>query len=895
MKPILLTLCGWGPYRQEEKVDFRLFDGRGLFLVTGATGAGKTTIFDAISYALYGNVSGDMREKDSVRSDFAAPETATYVELIMTHNGQEYVIERNPKYVRPKKRKSGNAEYTEEKENAKLILPDGRIIQGSNDVTKKIQEILVLDYRQFKQISMIAQGEFAKLLTASPKEKIQIFREIFGTGIYDKFANILRKKSLVLYNEIMEYKHKMEEDISYLPLEQEEWKNLTSGDAYDYGKIVTYLKELELTTGQQEKSVNNKIIEIENSITALTETIANGKRDHELFQQLKESHEKLALLEQQRETFELKKQELQTAKRAQGIEVVESNFKNLQDVVSKSQIKKAELIIEKKELKKEQEQLEPFFQGKETVENWLLLINDYIICMGQLENAKKLLSQKEGELHKSQDRYLVVEKETISKKKAYEDADLSYKRATIGIVVKMLKEGEPCPVCGSMEHPHVREVSEDIPNEEQLQTLKEEYEEAEARRLELLRQTASWKGETDRERELKKSMDEEVEKNKSLLLQEVSQRMNRETDLFFLLAALPLEECILLEKDRLQMIVQKVKTELQKKTERYLNINGLIGEKEDAIHKLENDIIQGKIREKEKENEFQGLLEKYEFASEEIYQASKREFNVIADLERRVQSYIQAVHTTKDVIAKNQEMAKEKEQIDLEPLQMEMEALLQQKGVLQQEQKQFSLLIFQIKKVKDSIRGKLTRMNEQIEEYGIVKDLDNLTSGNNTKRLVFEQYVLASYFEEILSAANLRFGKMTTMRYELSRVDGVIDGRSKDNLEIQVLDNYTGKYRSVKTLSGGESFKASLALALGMSDVIQSGSGGIRVETLFIDEGFGSLDAESLDQACETLHSLVDKERMIGIISHVGELRERIDNQIVVNKTNTGSFIGVIG
>ena len=180
-----------------------------------------------------------------------------------------------------------------------------------------------------------------------------------------------------------------------------------------------------------------------------------------------------------------------------------------------------------------------------------------------------------------------------------------------------------------------------------------------------------------------------------------------------------------------------------------------------------------------------------------------------------------------------------------------------------------------------------------MEAYSLLKDLDDAANGNNKRRLVFEQYVLAGYFEEILRAANLRFYKMTGGRYEMSRIREAGDGRIKDSLEIQVMDYYTGKVRSVKTLSGGESFKASLSLALGMSDVIQAMSGGIRVDTLFIDEGFGALDSESLDQACETLMGLVEHNRLIGIISHVQELRERIDNQIVIEKTNSGSSIRV--
>ena len=213
MKPITLTLCGWGPFRDKQTVDFTKVSEKGIFLITGQTGAGKTTIFDGITYALYGSMSGEIREKNSVRSDFADADTPTYAELTMMHNGLLYQIYRNPEYMRPKKRKNGGQAMTKEREKAVLTLPDGSVMEGSGEVTRKIQEILRLDYRQFKQISMIAQGEFARLLTASPGEKTRIFREIFDTALYDRFASVLRDEANTLYKEVMEYRHRMDEDV----------------------------------------------------------------------------------------------------------------------------------------------------------------------------------------------------------------------------------------------------------------------------------------------------------------------------------------------------------------------------------------------------------------------------------------------------------------------------------------------------------------------------------------------------------------------------------------------------------------------------------------------------------------------------------------------------------
>ena len=237
MKPIELEISGWGPYKQLEKIDFTELWERGLFLVTGPTGAGKTTIFDAISFALYGNLSGQMREKNSVRSDFANRDTKTYVRLKMQHKGQVYEIYRNPEYLRPKKRKTGTQEYTKERENAILTMPDGTCMEGAGEVTKKMQEILSLDYRQFKQVSMIAQGEFTRLLTETPNEKIKIFRELFGTSMLEQFTANLRAKANRLYKEVMEYRHRMDEDMKLLHEESEEWKELTEKTDRNYEDV----------------------------------------------------------------------------------------------------------------------------------------------------------------------------------------------------------------------------------------------------------------------------------------------------------------------------------------------------------------------------------------------------------------------------------------------------------------------------------------------------------------------------------------------------------------------------------------------------------------------------------------------------------------------------------
>ncbi len=340
--------------------------------------------------------------------------------------------------------------------------------------------------------------------------------------------------------------------------------------------------------------------------------------------------------------------------------------------------------------------------------------------------------------------------------------------------------------------------------------------------------------------------------------------------------------------------IQKAYQKLEEINGRYQSLEGLIAEKEKNAQQLQEEIERERNEVQEHIKELNLQIKEYGFSDREQYERSHRTPEKQKAMEKELRSYQEETRFVKDLIEQLKKDIGKKEFQELSPLKDKRHELESTKEKLLCEQKKWTVLLDAIKRTLDSLRENLTELKTVSEEYGFVKDLDNIANGVNPKKLVFEQYVLASYFEEILRAANLRLFKMTSGRFEMSRLKQVGDGRSRDNLEIQVMDYYTGKYRSVKTLSGGESFKASLSLALGMSDVIQAFHGGIRVDTLFVDEGFGTLDAESLDQACEILSSLVESDRLIGIISHVPELRERIDSQLVVEKTSGGSTIKIM-
>lgn len=902
MRPKKLTLCGWGPYKTKQEIDFTAFEARGIFLITGATGAGKTTIFDAITYALYGALSGDERDKErnSVRSDFADPNTPTYVELVMEHGGAEYRILRNPEYLRPRRKRGGGAaeeskwvsgtsgraadaaapvKLTREKDNAVLYYPDGRTLEGTREVNAALQELLVLDYQQFKKISMIAQGEFARMLVAPPREKTRIFREIFGTGIYERFTAQLGIRARKLYADVMEQKAKLEEDVGLLTvgLEKSSWQEssrqrlgeLTAAENWNY-------QELENCLGQMEEEASGALREqrmlfaradkeVEKLAAALSQEEENNRRAVQL---RKASEEREALLSQA-QLYQEKEKRWKLASHAGFVESAELAEKQAAKALSDNRREQDRLCREKEEGLAEVKALEGTLQRAEKLRGLLQRARELEKGKADLEALKKQATGENVLLQKGQERYLAQETVCRSQKEQYEEEDQKRKYAAIGLAARLLVDGQPCPVCGSLSHPAPAMVSVSVISEEALQALKAQYEESEER--------------------LRK-LHEELVAVKTRLEGTVGQRELLEKQ------CLEWEETLLAQDDPvcreyLELPVERAERLLTRRCERASALTELLQEKERQSTRLTEQEKQLSGKALEAERGFAEALEQYGFCSREGYEAARLPKAQREALQQDIEDYRGRVRANQELYRHLKETVKPRNPADLEELKEELQKKRQQKEAALKLQRVWERQLSEVRKTGSFVKEKRRRMETLSGEYGYVKDLENMASGNNAKKLVFEQYVLAGYFEEILRAANIRFRKMTAGRYEMSRVDQVGDGRVKDNLEIQVLDYYTGKYRSVRTLSGGESFKASLSLALGMSDVIQCMNGGIRVDTLFVDEGFGALDDESLNQACDALMGLAEKNCLIGIISHVPELRERISQQLVIDKTSSGSMV----
>lgn len=874
MRPQKLILCGWGPYKDRTEVDFTGVGKRGLFLITGPTGAGKTTLFDAVTYALYGCMSGEMREKNSVRSDFAAQDTPTFVELVMMHGGadgvlKEYRIFRSPEYLRPKKR-SGGGGLVKEKERAVLYLPDTKTVEGVGEVNRALLKLLVLDQRQFKQISMIAQGEFARLLAASPAEKTRIFREIFDTSVYARFTDVLKERAAEKYREVTELRHRMEEDVHMLQAEEREEgpAGLLLGESLNFEAVTEQLseriKEYAAALGQAEKVC----AACDREVVSRTEKVTAGERVNEMLCQLKNAKAEEKKRREEKKEIRAMETALARARAAAGAEGDYIRCEHMRAALEETLEKKKRAAEELRGLRESREKQKTVYRKRKALEIVYAWRASREEERKNLDRLTKETAEKQQELCKLQKRYLSQEAAAEAEKRGYETAERTYRRAAAGIAARLLREGEPCPVCGSLKHPHIAEAAPDVPDEKRLKELKKACETAAALLLKLQEKAASCRGELLGKEERKKETAEKLSRCEAAL---------SGADPEVLLLA----DGMTPEKFREQLLA-------------YTATAARIEEKETFIKSGSAEVA---VRRKQLAEAEAALKEKYKaagFGSLKSLRDSLLSAGEMNALEERVRAWQEQERSLRQRIEQLKGELKGKKEEDIAALKTQLSESLEKRKKAAALRGEWDHRLREAKKLNRSLKEKQKRYKELSSDYGVVRDLYNLASGNNPRRLVFEQYVLAGYFEEILRAANLRLAGMTGGRYELSRAEEVSDGRTKDSLEIRVLDYYTGKYRSARTLSGGEAFKASLCLALGMSDVIQSYSGGIRVDTLFIDEGFGSLDGESLEQACETLLSLARKDKLIGIISHVPELAEKIENQIIIEKTKVGSRVHIV-
>lgn len=921
MRPEKLTMCAFGPYAGCVTVPFSEFGDHGLYLITGDTGAGKTTIFDGIVFALYGEASGDVRKAEMLRSDFAAPTEKTYVELTFWCGGKLYTVMRNPAYMRPKARGEG---MTNEAAGATLFYPDGRVVSGSKPTTKAVEELLGLDRDQFVQIAMIAQGDFLKLLLAGTEERGKIFRKIFNTGLYVNFQKELKQRLLETKKSYDEEKRSVSQyakGILY-PSEEEavyavgRLRELTGEKtSYHIQDFLAALDELIVIESRLEAEDDTCRRRLEAELSQVQEKLGRQQVIDRTKEEVRQKEARIQSLTQAGSEWQLRYDEAvrrqpeaeqaggqliileEQMKQYEKIEILDQNirklnqmFQEIERALRQAEERSGKLKAQIEEGKKRQNEI-----GQPEHELRLLAASQDGLQkkkeeLKRSENLYRELKQQEKALRQEEERYLALQRHSVELGRAYIEMENLFLNSQAGILAKRLKQGMPCPVCGSKEHPMPAQSSGESPSEEALRRMEKQKEEAHAQASAAAQRTAQRRGQYEQNKkyfetwlaqeQTQESIEDYFVKRRNILAQE-----EREAE----------------EKKRLLNQLLWEKTEWEKRLPAMEEEQAVLAEKKAD---LEQRRAAGLARREEFAKQRTELLEELPFTDRtqalrqmEKLRAVKQEIEteIRKSGEQLEKTKTEKISEQKALEALQKQLA-QTEHFDTEALTEGGKRLQREKEELEVRRKERYVRLETNRTIRRSLQKGSERLVQSEKTYELLETLSNTANGElkGKQKLAFEQYIQTVFFGKIIREANKRFSVMTDGRYLLRRREEAGNLRSQTGLELNVFDHYTGRLRSVQSLSGGEAFKASLSLALGLADVVQQHAGGIALDAVFIDEGFGSLDRESLNQAIRILTDLAGSSRLAGIISHVEELKERIDRKIVVKKDMTGSSLEIV-
>lgn len=1034
MRPIKLTISAFGPYADKQVIDFEELNGRNIFVISGKTGAGKTTIFDAISYALYGEASGESRETDSLRSHFADDDVETFVELEFELKGERYIVNRVPKQ---KKKKSRGEGFTEKSADATLTLPDGKVITKVTNVTNKLIEILGITRDQFKQIVMLPQGEFKKLLLADSLEREGIFRKIFNTYDFEKIQIDLKEKAISLSKNRNKSKDEMQTNLKNIKGEHD----IVIGEYVDFPFVIEKLKDFISKDSEAYKNLNEDDKVLYNELELINKEKVKIENNNNLLKEKEKIDNSLLDLINKEKEFEIKKETINKCKSAKEVKYIEDKLIENENILEQRKKSYEETLLNIERLNKETdtaksnlkieeakeperdalkleinklENIKPKIAEFDELKNSLIIKTERIeqikckiednkkvnenFKKQKLENENKLkeiatletkkveieneISNKEKIIQETRELFKIIasyeksklihnnlkieydsfEKVYKSIKKNYNDMDELYKKEQAGILACSLKENTPCPVCGSKNHPNPAVISKNliVPTKEELKIAKEKLEEAEKENnlkinkltklntdcknyFDILSNSLLKFSKTlnidenyspktaeivklkgielkvnidDLNKELikineklsmKKNIDEQnvtienslievekelstLEKTEKILLPEIAQINTRIEEYK---KEIPNE---ILDIKTLEILLNDKTKELEISLN---NLNKLRLYNEKISKQLEGEISKSNeiksSMEELKSNiekikvEFNTLLKNLGFNDFNNYEEFKSKIYLIKDLEKEVEDYYLNLKLLKskkeDIVIKTKDLSF----IDIDSIDEKLKKLQEEKKGLELRLRELYSVLENNKSILKNVESLNVKFKAIEEEYKVVGELADLANGKKSPYISFERYILASYFEDIIEAANIRLEKMTGDRFSLIRKKSKSKGAGQKGLELEIYDNYTDSSRDVSSLSGGESFKASLSLALGLSDVVQSNAGGVSLDTMFVDEGFGTLDPQSLDNAIDSLLELQRGGRLVGIISHVEELKERIDAKLEVVSTAKGS------
>lgn len=914
MRPVHLTLCAFGPYAGKTVLPMDQLGDSGLYLITGDTGAGKTTLFDAITFALYGEASGQERKSGMLRSKYADPASETYVQLSFALRGQVYTVLRKPDYDRPKKRGGG---LTHQAAEAELTLPDGRVVTGSANVTREVEGLIGLTRDQFAQIGMIAQGEFKRLLLAGTDERRAILRRIFHTERFEELQRTLGVRANVLRREAEDAERALLQDAASLSVPQQlqtEFAPLQAQMAFVRvedmmalaqqgleldGNAQQHIRQQIAAAGKQAAWLNECIGQAQ-TLESAREELARVLRDQEQARLNVESaageEERCRLLREQEEQLAAKMGAYEAAlpdyARADALQAEAEQAKEAcENLETRAQADRAA-----------QEKLHAdIVKARALVEGLPQVLAQQVRAQEEerreRERSARLLGLEEAARHMAQcafDAQQAGQCETAAiqtrnaAQQAYAQAEAAFFGTQAGILAGTLEDGAPCPVCGATHHPAPAALHEGAMTEAELATLRDARVKAETAAASCHADTAA-----------AASALKAARKRAKELAQELMGSFQ--------------EESVHLQAKEAYEAAQKRQGDLKAQAEKLAvyakkleNTKNLVPQKEREEAQLGTAIAEGvscaaakRAEAQEKAQQAAAIRQKLPLGTEkemksEILRLQKEKETLHTQIERAANALQQAKETLSALCGRRETLQKQlSEAKKMEPARVLREksaALEAQTAALHEAEKTLHARMQQnertLARMKQGVRDAQQKQAQSRMVSVLAQTANGQLSGRDKVNL--ETFVQTTYFDRVIERANTRLRQMTQGQYELRRRRTADNQRSQSGLDMEVVDHVNGSARDVRTLSGGESFKASLSLALGLSDEIAQSAGGVRLDALFVDEGFGSLDSQSLSQAVGVLSGLTQGHRLVGIISHVEELNRRIDKKIVVTKDRAG-------
>ena len=910
MRPLKLTMSAFGPYAGKTVLDLEKLGQSGLYLITGDTGAGKTTIFDAITYALYGSPSGDTRKPAMFRSKYADDNTETFVELEFSYGKERYTVNRSPEYERPKKRGTGTTKHSAE---AALTYPDGRVITKLSEVDAAIIDIMGITVGQFRQIAMIAQGDFQKLLTARTDERKEIFRKLFGTDIYEVLQDRLKSDLSDLNKRRGAVKNSINQYIAGIQYDPDDPYAADAEKAKSGGVLISETVELLQKITESDKDRQHKLNTLSEKLGKQLDEINTNLGKLDTLDKARAdlaSAESLLAAEQQRnaclksaldaENAKVPERDRLSYEKAQiqakipaydSIDTMFAGINELQNTIVSNKAKlgsgRASLDADKKALEEKKADLASLANAGEKavrIEAELDKNQTILKSISALSDTLKEHTNEQSALKTLQAEYLELSATADRSSREYEEANRLFLNAQAGLIAETLENGVPCPVCGSAEHPHPAVKLHGSPTEAQLKNLRSDADrDAKA--------AADKSAECGAAGARVQTIYDNIKKQAAeiygpgtgidgLADRLADSRSISQADINRLTAELDVEKSNVARREALTQEINSAEPQLQKISDELSDLEKQIS--------ADTATLTAKTAEYDKAKadlpfptvaEAQTKAKELEQTVSEMNTALENAQNTYNDSNSKIAGY----RAKTDQLNSQLAVPFEYDRAEAETRRTDLTA---RKSACDAEARTVYARLSSNSSVLDNIKSQADALEHLDNKYRILQPLADTATGSITgkERIDLEAFIQMTYFDRIIARANTRFMVMSDGQYELVRRSDSLGHRGQVGLELDITDHFNGSRRDAASLSGGESFMASLSLALGLSDEISSYAGGIRLDTMFVDEGFGTLDGEKLEAAMKALTGLAQGNRLVGMISHVDTLKLRIDRQIVITK-----------